>query len=423
MNVYELNKKFSQCCCGMEHKCPVETVNIGKGAIDDMPKLCKEYQNILLVSDENTFRVCGQKVYQSLKDKIYKNLIIKAQSDVVIPDEEKILEAEECIKEETDLIISVGSGVINDICKYVSYKNGLPYFIVATAPSMDGYASVGAALILDGMKVTINSAPPKGIIADTTVLKDAPIKMLQAGYGDILGKYSCLNDWKLSSFINGEYFCQQVYDYTLDCAEKVKPLAEKIINRDEESIGTLMEALVVVGFLMSYVDSSRPASGSEHHLSHFFEITGILENKKYFPHGIDVIYSAAVTAKIREKMIDSKLCKNEFDEKGWEKEIKRIYSSCADGVINLQKKYNRYKKDDSLIVLKNESEIKRILKEAPSSKEFIELAGSIGLCFDEFLNLYGKEKINDAVLYAKDLKDRYTVLWLYYMYSDHKNLY
>lgn len=423
MNVSWLNQKFSNCDCKKEHKCPVEIVRIGKGVTDELPGLCKEYKSILLVSDENTFSVCGEKVYRLLKDKVHKNLIIKAQSDVVIPDEEKLLETEKCIAATTDLIIGVGSGVVNDICKYVSHKNNLPYFIVATAPSMDGYASVGAALILDGMKVTINSAPPKGIIADTTVLKDAPMEMIQAGYGDILGKYSCLNDWKLSAFINGEYFCHQVYEYTYDCVEKVKPLAKKIIKRDEESIGTLMEALVVVGFLMSYVDSSRPASGSEHHLSHFFEITGILNNTKYFPHGIDVIYSAVVTAKIRERLINDDFCKNEFNEKNWEKEIKRIYSSCADGVIKLQKKYNQCKKDDSGIVLKKQDEIKEILKEAPTSAEFIEMLENIGLSFDEFLNFYGKEKIKDAVFYGKDLKDRYTVLWLYYMYSDHKDLY
>ena len=111
------------------------------------------------------------------------------------------------LQHEADLIIGVGSGVINDLCKHVSFKNDLAYYIVATAPSMDGYASVGAALILNGMKITLNARPPKAIIADTSVLKDAPIDMLRAGYGDIIGKYSCLNDWKLSHCVNGEYFC------------------------------------------------------------------------------------------------------------------------------------------------------------------------------------------------------------------------
>ena len=63
---------------------------------------------------------------------------------------------------------------------------------------MDGYASKGAALILDGMKITTNADVPKAIIGDVDILKNAPFDMIQAGYGDIIGKYSCLNDWKLT---------------------------------------------------------------------------------------------------------------------------------------------------------------------------------------------------------------------------------
>ena len=62
------------------------------------------------------------------------------------------------------------------------------------------------------------------------------------------------------------------------------------------------EALMVVGIMMSFATNSRPASGSEHHLSHFFEITGIVKNQPYFAHGIDVFYSTYVTAQIREKL-------------------------------------------------------------------------------------------------------------------------
>ena len=87
-----------------------------------------------------------------------------------------------------------------------------------------GFGSVGTLsilinlplFILGGMKISPNARPPKAIIADPAVLKDAPMEMLQAGYGDIVGKYSCLNDWKLSRVVNDEYFCQYVYDLTYE---------------------------------------------------------------------------------------------------------------------------------------------------------------------------------------------------------------
>lgn len=416
MNLMLLNENFENCTCGKKHLCPIDYVKIGKGAINELPLLCEKYNNILLVCDNNTYNVCGKNVKTILKEKISNQIVLESNGEVVIPNEEKISEIETCIQPETDLIIGVGSGVINDLCKYVSFRHNLEYFIVATAPSMDGYASVGAALILKGMKVTLNAMPPKAIIGDTDVLKNAPQKMLQAGYGDIIGKYSCLNDWKLSALINNEYFCDNIYNLTLSQAEKVKPFAHALLDRNEEAVEALMEALVTVGIAMSYVGNSRPASGSEHHLSHFFEITGILENKDYYSHGIDVMYSTAVTAGIRESIINSYPEKYSFSRDKWISEIKRVYLDSADEVIKLQDKMGWYSVDERNVIEQKWDKIINILKEAPSFSECTDMLFEIGLSYSDFIEFYGIEKIKDAVLYAKDLKDRYTVLWLNYKY-------
>ena len=416
MKIEEMVKGIYDCECGREHSCPVDYVEIGSGVLKKLPGICEKYSKILMVSDENTWRVCGQDAYNQLGAKVEKNLILKSEGPVVIPDESTIAVIEAELTEDMDLIVGVGSGVINDLCKQVSFQHDLPYYIVATAPSMDGYVSTGSALILEGMKITLNARPPKAVIADTAVLKDAPMEMLQAGYGDIVGKYSCLNDWKLSTLINDEYFCQRVYDITYDAAKRVEQMADGIAARDEETVGALMEALVVVGIAMSYVGNSRPASGSEHHLSHFFEITGILDNKEYFAHGIDVAFSAVETSKLREEIVAGAPVRHGFDREKWEQEINRIYSSSAKGIIALQDKLGWYEKDDSAVVAAKWEEIKKLLQEAPKAQEFIDMLAKVGLDYTEFEKLYGAEKIRDAVLYAKDLKDRYTVLWLYDMY-------
>ena len=416
MDIQALHRSFENCACGRVHSCPVEFVEIGHGATVKIAEVCRDYKKILLVSDENTYKACGKSVSDLLSEKVEKNLILRSDGKVVIPDEEKISEIEAAITKETDFVVGVGSGVINDLCKYVSFKNNLRYCIVATAPSMDGYASVGSALILEGMKVTLNARPPMAIIADTEVLKDASFDMIQAGYGDIIGKFSCLNDWKLSTLINGEYFCEAVYNLTEDCTKRVVKMAEGIVARDEDTIGALMEALVTVGVAMSYVGNSRPASGSEHHLSHFFEITGILDNKEYFAHGIDVAFSAVKTAKIREGLLSRTPCHNAFVRSEWENEIRRIYSTSADGVIALQDKLGWYMRDDEKVVLDKWEEIRAVLKESPSPSEFEKMLSKVGLDFADFKKLYGEDKIKDARRYAKDLKDRYTVLWLDYCY-------
>lgn len=415
MNISKLYRKFANCSCKREHVCNIKAVEIGEGALNKLTALCEGYENILVVFDVNTYKICGQKVTELLK---FKNLTVKvlqAQEKVVIPNEQKLEEIETEVKD-AHLIIGVGSGVINDLCKKVSFDKNIPYYIIATAPSMDGYASVGSALILKNMKITLNARPPLAIIADTSILKDAPLDMIKAGYGDIIGKFSCLNDWELSSFINGEYFCKNIYNEVYKCAKKIKRLGEKIKNREPKAIGKLMEALVLVGVLMSFVGSSRPASGSEHHLSHYFEITGILNGTEYFSHGIDVIYSATFLAKLRCKMILAQPKKRAFDELDYENQINRIYTQSAPEVIKLQQKLGWYNKDDSEFVYKNWTKIVKILKKVPSFNKFVKMVDAVGLNYQEFENLYSKEKLNDAILYAKDLKDRYTFLWLYYAY-------
>lgn len=414
MDIKELLQGIDTCECGKKHTCPIEHVIIGHDILGSLKDICGNYHAVLLVTDQNTYRVCGDEVKQILGTKITSEIMFETGDAPLIPDEDAISAIEEKVSEDIDLVLGVGSGVINDLCKIVSFNHELPYYIVATAPSMDGYASVGSALILKGMKVTLNAASPKAIIADTKVLKDAPMDMLQAGYGDIVGKYSCLNDWKLSALINDEYFCQKVYDITYEMADKVKGLAQGVVKRDEEAVGALMEALVVVGIAMAFVGNSRPASGSEHHFSHYFEITGILTGKPYLAHGIDVVYAAVLTAKIREQILASKPERRVFDEEAWLNEVKRIYLSSADEVVALQKKLGWYWEDNSEKVLPKWDAIKALLSEAPTEKEMLEMVEAVGMNYQEFVDLYGHAKIDDGMLYAKDLKDRYSVLWLYY---------
>ncbi len=414
MDFRELLRDF-KCECGKEHTCAIKNIEIGEGAIGKIHYLTAGYKNILLVADKNTYSACGEEVKKQLAEKC-ENVHIFESDGFLVPNENSIDSLKRSLTDKTDLLVGVGSGVIQDLCKYVSFEAGLPYHIVATAPSMDGYASVGAAMITGNMKVTYTAHVPETIIGDVDVLKNAPIDLIKSGYGDILGKFSCLNDWKLSHAVNGEYICDYVYNMTFDMLNKTKDLGPKLLKRDAGAIKTLMEALVGVGIAMAYVGNSRPASGSEHHLSHFFEITGLLEHKPYFLHGIDVAYSALYTESLREELLKLdvlpeaySMTQDEYCEK-----IRAVYHEAADGVISLQNKLNWYNKGRIEIYKSKWNEIKSILLEAPSCDEMIGYLKSVELDVEDFKKQYGDEKIRNAVWYAKDLKDRYTVLWLYF---------
>ncbi len=411
-----LTRSITACSCGKPHDCPIRTVRVGVGALLDLPAVCEGYSRILLVADTNTYAACGERVDALLGDWILSRHIF-AGTGVVIPDETSVAAIEGKLTAHTDLIVGVGSGVINDLCKFVGHKHGIPYVIVATAPSMDGYASAGAAMILGGMKVTPSATPPMAIVADTEVLKNAPMDMIRAGYGDIIGKYSCLNDWKLAAYIRGEYFCQTVYDMVMSTTNRVRSLASGIAARDGEAVTALMEALVEVGIAMAYVGTSRPASGSEHHLSHFFEITGILNGTPYLPHGTDVAYSSVLTARLREEILSREPHPAVYDRSVYEAAIRKAYTAIADSVIAQQDRLGWYHEDGvDEFVLTHTDGVRAILSEAPAEAEAKEMVEAVGLSVNELYDTYGEAHIEEALRWAKDLKDRYSVLWVHGLY-------
>ncbi|MBE6740607.1 MAG: sn-glycerol-1-phosphate dehydrogenase [Ruminococcaceae bacterium] len=406
--------KGRNCECGKFHSCDIGFIAIEKDATRHLASLCDSYSNILIVADQNTYKAGGEKVEAVINNKISKRVIFSGET-VLIPNETAIDEIKENL-DGIDLIVGIGSGVIQDLCKFVSFYEKVPYYIVATAPSMDGYASTVAAMILGGMKISHITKVPDAIIADTEILKNAPLNMIKSGYGDVLGKISALNDWKLSNLLFGEELCEYVYNLTKEMLNATIPLAEKLLERDEESIKILTEALIGVGVAMAYNENSRPASGCEHHIAHFFELNGIRNNEPYFPHGTDVAYSTVISCAVRERLLKADFNVQQFImfDTEYYRGIKDAYGEIAEECIELQRKANNYGKHRIPLYREKEKEIIEILKEVPTEKEAITLLEKIGLPMDDFYNNYKKETINKAVIFAKDLRDRFTALWMYY---------
>ncbi len=414
MNVNSLLQE-KNCTCGKRHGCSIQAVYVEADAAAHLPQICGDCKKLLLVADENTYRVAGERTERHLSGYTCVRQIFPA-SPLLVPNEAAV---DAVTKKLTgcDMIVGIGSGVIQDLCKYVSHLSGVPYCIVATAPSMDGYASSAAAMIMGGMKTTFAVGLPRAILADTEVLREAPMEMICAGYGDIVGKYSALNDWRLSAVVNGEHFCPLVYDMTFEMLRATVPLAKGLLARDEASVKALTEALIGVGIAMSYEGNSRPASGSEHHLSHFFEITGILFDRPYLPHGIDVAFSTVLTARMRQKLLQAPFPRKQFvmGAEEYNAEMKRVYGSLAQSCADLQNTVGNYQSTARFAqYLAHEEEIRAILSQMPSPQEITDLLAAVGLDTATFDATYSQQTIADALCYAKDLKDRYTVLWLYY---------
>ncbi len=414
MELSDLINRDIACSCGRTHRCNIGKVVIEEGALEKLPSLI-EARRILLLSDSNTYIICGDEVRRLLKNRISSSHCYESGKEFLVPDETAVAEAEKHMTNDTDMVLGIGSGVINDICKYVSFAHNIPCGIIATAPSMDGFASSGAAMIFEGMKVTFTTHAPDLILADTSILATAPSHMIAAGYADIIGKYSALCDWKLSALVNGEYICPFIYDLVMKKTDDVRRLASALTKKEPKALAKLTEALVIIGVCLTLLSTTRPGSGSEHHLSHYFEIKGLIDNRPHFIHGLDVGYATAVTAGMRERILSLKApAFHKVDKRTRYDAYSRIYKHSASEVIKLQEDAGRYDTDMTPVYTEKWQEIREILLKCPTEPEIIEMLSDVGMEISEFYEMYGEKCIRDGMLYGKDLKDRYSVLWLYF---------
>lgn len=401
--------EIQSCSCGRKHICDIDAVYTGYGALSKLSELTEGKKSILVVADENTYNAFTAQG-GSVTHHCVSYCIFPA-TPLLVPDEKALMSIENAMDGDTDTIIGIGGGTVNDLCKEIAYRKGLYYIYVATAPSMDGYASDGAALILDGMKVTLKTAPPKVIICDTDILKNSPIELIRAGVGDILGKYSCLNDWLLAAYVKGEYFCQRIYDEVMEATNKVAENLENILARDGEAISLLTHALIQVGINMSYAGSSRPASGSEHHLAHFFEIYSLEHGQPHHAHGVDVGQASYYTALLRDAVLQTnKTFDFSFDKEAYFAIVKFLLPRAADGIIELQSQTALHGNGSGNYYLDG---IKTVLKKAPRAEAVRTMLEKADLHADEMIKFYGNDTVSNALKYGKELKDRFTVLWLY----------
>ncbi|MDO5146063.1 MAG: sn-glycerol-1-phosphate dehydrogenase [Eubacteriales bacterium] len=308
LNINEMPQTEFDCSCGRHHNFSVHDMAIRKGAIEELPKMAAPFKDgkILVVFDNNTYEVAGKKAVELLKADGFcvKELLFDTGDDILIPDEKTLGRIVQEQDLDVTLMIAVGSGVINDSVKFVTSRTGLPYIIVATAPSMDGYVADGAPIISQGYKYSPVAHLTYGLVGDTDILQTAPQDLIEAGYGDVIGKITAIADWDLAVKANDDYRCDTCVTLVQRALDKCFAKAEGLKTRDADSLGALLEALTLTGVAMALVNISRPASGAEHMLSHYWEMDYIARGLNPNHHGIQVGVATPVIARFFEEMED-----------------------------------------------------------------------------------------------------------------------
>lgn len=284
----------------------IPEIRVEKNAILHIRELIKrkQWKNIVVVYDQNTYLAAGEKLVKFLMNDFEEVIGININGNEhgqVIANEESLVQVFIKTPNDADVLIAVGSGTIHDIVRFAGHKMNIPFISVPTAASVDGFTSKGAPLILRGVKQTIQTAAPIAVFADIDVIKAAPREMAAAGFGDILGKYTSLLDWEISKLVGNEPFHEGAASLTRKALETCVEYVEEICNADEKGITILMNALIESGLVMQILDYSRPASGAEHHLSHYWEMYLLKTNQKQLLHGAKVGVATTMIVELYKK--------------------------------------------------------------------------------------------------------------------------
>jgi glycerol-1-phosphate dehydrogenase [NAD(P)+] len=280
--------------------------------LDSVSGVVREYfgsVRVALIADDNTFAAAGRQVRERLEgDGIeVAETVLFAGEPSLYAGYEHVLELERRLRSLDAVPVVVGSGTLNDITKLAAHRNGLPYMVVATAASMDGYAAFGAAITKDGFKQTMSCPAPRAVVTDVNVLASAPSPMSSSGYGDLLGKVTAGADWLLADALEIEPIDQAAWSLVQDNLREWTSRPDLIRGGDRRSLEKLFEGLVASGLAMQVSSSSRPASGSEHRFSHLWEMQALERGEAVIPHGFKVGIGSIAVAALYERVLERDL--------------------------------------------------------------------------------------------------------------------
>ena len=402
------SKKYNgKCSCGKTHMMTTEACFVEAGCLSNINEYIASYGlkgYSVAIYDKNTYEVTS-----GLHPKADKETILDPNG--LHADNHGVALAMQQLPD-CDYLIAVGSGTIHDITRYCAYTKGIPFVSCPTAASVDGFCSSVAAMTWDGFKKTFTAVAPKIVVADLNVISKAPMHLTCSGFGDMIGKFIALADWKISHALTGEYFCSAIHDMTLDATKAVMESTEAIKNGDTAAYEKLTYGLLMSGLAMQLLGNSRCASGAEHHISHFIEME---------PEGLSVHSDALHGEKVG---VGTLLACREYHRIKNESPVWRNYNPASDKYIKemfgkkLEDSIIEENKSDSAqgitaqVINKNWDEITKIIEAIPTYEELIEKYKTLGVKSTLVDINVPKEKLPVLLEYSPLVRNRVTLMRL-----------
>lgn len=387
----------------------------------------------LLVADEKTLEVAGQAVIDSLKDagvSVSLYLVEPAAGESVpVANDAKV----ELLRAHLTragqaappvAVVAVGAGTVNDIAKMATFQAGIPYAVVGTAPSMNGYTSAIAAILSEGVKVTLPCHAPVACLADLDVMAQAPYRMIASGFGDLISKPVSNADWRLSFRLLGSHYSPETIKLVEQGFALLEGIAPRLRERDPEAVGRLTGTLCVSGLAMAVAGSSAPASGGEHLISHYIDMTHFAFGQPHDFHGCQVGVGTITTAALYEKL--TAMNPDDIDVEArvaalapvdaYEEGVREHFGVLSEAVVGhmrniyptpevLRTRLSALKAQWSSII----EDVNGSLRPAASIRDELVAAG----CPVTFAEIdVDDERARRATVHCKDIRARYTILHL-----------
>ncbi len=383
----------------------------------------------LVAGDDNTWKAAGQDLAARLNEaglswSRYTVEVPSDGSDPICEDGRIAAFQQALVQTNSTAAIAVGSGTVNDIVKLASHNEGIPMASVGTAPSMNGYTSGIAAVLSDGVKTTVPCTAPLVVIADIDVMAEAPYRMICSGLGDLMSKPVSNADWQLSAWLNGTFHSDEAMEIIEAGAAMLDGVAPALPDRDRQAVAGLTASLMLSGLAMSVAGSSSPASGGEHLISHFIDMTAIAFDEPHDFHGCQVGVGTITSGLLYEKLqaldpasididarVDALLPWNEYEEL-----LRERFGPLFESVVKHAKPAYPSPEDlrRRLTLLCDEwdylkTNVRRTLRTGQSLEDELRAAN----CPVRFSELgVEPDRARRAIVHSKDIRNRYTILHL-----------
>ena len=241
---------------GVRYQTTTAVALVENGLIQKIPGAIRPFVRpgpIAIVCDATTRRIAGDELNQVLSSAGFETVLFELApspgEEIPNCDDATIARVESLLSTAAfGFAFAVGAGTINDLVKMAAHRRALPYGCFATAPSMNGYTSSIAAILSDGVKTTQPCTPPIAVFCDPVILA----------------------------------------------------VAARLPERDPDAVARLAGALMLSGLAMQAAGTSGPASGGEHLISHYIDMTSVAFGESHDFHGCQVAVGTIVTSRLDE---------------------------------------------------------------------------------------------------------------------------